>query len=145
MTPILSLLFPKSAPTSPLHRRQEFDSSPPKYPLIIIGVIITLFFAAVVCVICSHARKRQRKQLEDTVELVPTMDPPRPVDEYALRNPRGSMAVFRVPTDDGEMPPPPTYQEARTGKGTDAGRVGTVDTERMEGSRPSYLEAVGYA
>ncbi|KAF8540016.1 hypothetical protein BDD12DRAFT_922343 [Trichophaea hybrida] len=120
MPPTLLLLLTATVATSShlhLHRRQDSGSgSSGPNPLIIIGVLITLFIFVLLIAVSRYARKRSMKRHPPPMTA--------PEGGYELQHPR---EVIVVTVGGGEtLPPPPTYQEASTGEGKDAGRVERV-------------------
>ncbi|KAF8540018.1 hypothetical protein BDD12DRAFT_835531 [Trichophaea hybrida] len=157
LTRLFLLLLPSLVHSVPLHPRD--DNTNPDSPAItssgLAGLCIIIFFIALIVGMLFLAQKSRKGRafgpaasaqptaaLWSTRTTITTIQPPQNV--YSRENPRGAGAVYRVPTVEEELaPPPPTYQEARAGAGKDGGRVGTMEVARMDRSRPSYLEAVG--
>ncbi|KAF8252410.1 hypothetical protein K440DRAFT_633716 [Wilcoxina mikolae CBS 423.85] len=156
-TQLFLLLLPSLVHSVPLHPRDDNTNS--DSPAInssgVAGLCIIFFFVTLVVGMLFLAQKSRKDRafgpavvvqptaaLWSTRTITTTIQPPQNV--YSRENPRGARAVYRVPTVEEELaPPPPTYQEARAGAGKDGGRVGTMEVARMDRSRPSYLEAVG--
>jgi hypothetical protein len=135
---------------APLQRRSSGDSAPTINASGLIGLCTILFFCALLVgmlVIARNSRKKNKFGPTTPAVLITTtttIQPPPSIYSRRRENPRGARAVYRVPTVGDELPPPPpTYQEARSGAGKDGGRVATMEVATMDINRPSYQEAIG--